>query len=260
MSSVSLGGPSEAGVRVLSLAAPPVNTLTWEVFDEIDAAMVEAENDDTCRAIVITAEKPGVFTAGLNLKELHRPDESRLKAYWKKMQRLYMSVYGSSKYCVAAINGAAPAGGCFLSLLCDYRVLADSPKCIIGLNETQLGLAPPIWFYRLYQRVMSPALAERHIALGTLFSPAEALTIGLVDEICPMEDVQAAALKRAQEAAQIDHSAIANVRKTIRADDINWLSTNAEVDAAAFQSQVTSTTLQHALDVYMDRLSARKKK
>ena len=109
LSSVSLG-PSEAGVRVLSLAAPPVNTLTWEVFDEIDAAMVEAESDDACRAIVITAEKPGVFTAGLNLKELHRPDESRLVAYWKKMQRLYMSVYGSSKYCVAAINGTYELG------------------------------------------------------------------------------------------------------------------------------------------------------
>ena len=62
LSSVSLG-PSEAGVRVLSLAAPPVNTLTWEVFDEIDAAMVEAESDDACRAIVITAEKPGVLVA-----------------------------------------------------------------------------------------------------------------------------------------------------------------------------------------------------
>ena len=42
-------------------------------------------------------------------------------------------------------QGACPAGGCLLSLTCDYRVLADNPKYLMGLNETLLGIVAPFW-------------------------------------------------------------------------------------------------------------------
>lgn len=44
-----------------------------------------------------------------------------------------------------SLQGASPAGGCLISLSCDYRVLADNPKCVIGLNETLLGIVAPFW-------------------------------------------------------------------------------------------------------------------
>jgi Delta3-Delta2-enoyl-CoA isomerase len=258
---VSLSKTDESGVRVLKLTAPPVNTLTWEGLDELNAAMSEANLDDSCKAVVITSEKPGVFSAGLNLQELHKPDETRLRNYWKKMQELYRHVHGSPKYVVAGINGAAPAGGCFLALLCDYRILADTPKCVIGLNETQLGMAPPIWFYGLYERVFdSPAKAERHMAQGTLFAPADAVAHGVVDEIVPIEDVTEAAIKHAQAASKVPHKAVSRVRLMVRAEKLSWLNTNAEKDADEFQAQVCSDTMQRSLDAYMASFNARKKK
>lgn len=44
-----------------------------------------------------------------------------------------------------SLQGACPAGGCLISLTCDYRVLADNPKYVIGLNETLLGIVAPFW-------------------------------------------------------------------------------------------------------------------
>lgn len=43
------------------------------------------------------------------------------------------------------LQGASPAGGCLISLTCDYRVLADNPRYAIGLNETLLGIVAPFW-------------------------------------------------------------------------------------------------------------------
>lgn len=43
------------------------------------------------------------------------------------------------------LQGACPAGGCLISLTTDYRILADNPKCVIGLNETLLGIVAPFW-------------------------------------------------------------------------------------------------------------------
>lgn len=43
------------------------------------------------------------------------------------------------------LQGPCLAGGCLVSLACDYRILADNPKYVIGLNETQLGIYAPFW-------------------------------------------------------------------------------------------------------------------
>lgn len=45
----------------------------------------------------------------------------------------------------ASSQGASPAGGCLMALSCDYRVMADNPKYVMGLNETQLGIVAPFW-------------------------------------------------------------------------------------------------------------------
>ena len=58
---------------------------------------------------------------------------------------MWLSVYMSPIPTIAAINGAAPAGGCLIAMSCDYRILAKHPKIVIGLNETALGIVAPTW-------------------------------------------------------------------------------------------------------------------
>lgn len=43
------------------------------------------------------------------------------------------------------LQGSSPAGGCLMSMTCDYRIMADNPRYSIGLNETQLGIVAPFW-------------------------------------------------------------------------------------------------------------------
>lgn len=47
--------------------------------------------------------------------------------------------------CYSPPQGSSPAGGCLMSITCDYRIMADNPRYSIGLNETQLGIVAPFW-------------------------------------------------------------------------------------------------------------------
>ena len=71
--------------------------------------------------------------------------DDELRAYWTHVQDMWLSLYMAPIPMIAAVNGAAPAGGCLMALSCDYRVMAQHPKFNIGLNETLLGIVAPTW-------------------------------------------------------------------------------------------------------------------
>lgn len=112
---------------------------------------------------------------------MYKPDPVRVRNFWWRLQEVWIKLYGSPFPTAAAINGHAPAGGCFLALSCEYRVML--PKYTIGLNETQLGIVAPTWFMDSMRNVISSREAERALTLGKLFKTDEAFRIGMIDEI-----------------------------------------------------------------------------
>ena len=78
----------------------------------------------------------------------------RLEAFWTALQQVFLDLYSLPVPTAAAINGPAPAGGCLLSSCCDYRVMTNAPKAVIGLNETALGIVAPWWFQSAFERVI----------------------------------------------------------------------------------------------------------
>lgn len=71
--------------------------------------------------------------------------DDELREYWTHVQDMWLSLYMAPIPMIAAINGAAPAGGCQIAMSCDYRIMAQHPKFNIGLNETLLGIVAPTW-------------------------------------------------------------------------------------------------------------------
>jgi enoyl-CoA hydratase/carnithine racemase len=139
-----------------------------------------------------------------------------VKQAWSAFFRAALALARSPLPLVAALAGHAPAGGCVLALCCDSRVLADQ-GARIGLNEVQLGLPLPTPIRLAYDFVLGTRLSALHGALGTLFEPAEALAIGLVDELAPAADVLGRALARARAYAALPPLAVARTRREARA-------------------------------------------
>ncbi|XP_021077299.1 enoyl-CoA delta isomerase 1, mitochondrial [Mus pahari] len=253
---VETEGP--AGIAVMKLRNPPVNSLSLEVLTEFTISLEKLENDKSVRGVILTSERPGVFSAGLDLLEMYDRNPAHYAEYWKAVQELWLRLYLSNMTLVSAINGASPAGGCLLALSCDYRVMADNPKYTIGLNESLLGIVAPFWLKDMYVNTIGHRAAERALQLGILFPPAEALKVGVVDVVVPEDQVHSKARSvMAKWLAIPDHSR--QLTKTMmRKATADNLIKQREADIENFASFISRDSIQKSLHVYLEKLKQKK--
>lgn len=222
-------------------------------------AIKKAESNHKIQALILASSSPKIFSAGLELSELYQPDTDRLRDFWNAFQQLYLDLYGSRLSTLAAIGGFAPAAGCMLALSCDYRIFSSTGGKI-GLNESLLGIVAPPWLGQQYIDTIGHRKAELALSLGTLYSPEEALEIGLVDEVAVHDgDVVDVAKQRAREWIRIPRQARSGAKDLTRGRQIQYLIDNREADIDHFCSFVTQDKVQKSLGMYIEQLSKKKK-
>ena len=185
----------EAGIATVRLARPPMNALDIELQEGIRVAAVEAaERRDVAAVIVYGGEK--VFAAGADIKQMQTMSYTDMVDRSAALQDALTAVARIPKPTVAAITGYALGGGCELALCCDFRVAGDNAK--LGQPEILLGVIPGAGGTQRLARLIGPARAKDLIYTGRFVDAAEALAIGLVDEVVPADDVYAAARRRVE--------------------------------------------------------------
>jgi enoyl-CoA hydratase/carnithine racemase len=183
----------EGGIGTIRLDRPTMNVLNAVVQEEIRAAATEAATrDDIAAVIVYGGEK--VFAAGADVKEMQHLSYVDMVRRSGALQSSFTAVAQLPKPTVAAITGYALGGGCELALCCDFRVAAEDAK--LGQPEILLGIIPGAGGTQRLPRLVGPARAKDLIFSGRFVDAAEALAIGLVDEVVPAAEVYAAARRR----------------------------------------------------------------
>ncbi|XP_075797761.1 enoyl-CoA delta isomerase 1, mitochondrial [Microtus pennsylvanicus] len=248
----------KAGVAVMKFKNPPVNSLSLEFLTEFVISLEKLENDKTFRGVILTSDCPGVFSAGLDLMEMYGRNPAHYAEYWKAVQELWLRLYLSKLIIMSAINGASPAGGCLIALTCDYRIMADNPKYTIGLNETLLGIVAPFWFKDNFVNTIGHRAAERALQLGMLFPPAEALKVGVVDEVVPEDQVFSKTRSvMSQWLAIPDHSRQLT-KSMMRKATADNLIKQREADIQYFVSFISRDSIQKSLQVYLEKLKQKR--
>lgn len=246
------------GVAVLHMQSPPVNSLSLDFLTEFCIAVEKLEMDRSCRGLIITSSQPKVFSAGLDIMEMFGRSPERCAEFWRAVQDMWLKLYGSNMAVIAAINGSSPAGGCLLSLSCDYRIMADDPRFTIGLNETQLGIVAPFWFKDTLVNTVGHRHAEMGLELGLLHRPAEALRIGLVDQLVPEDQVLATATQAMTRWLAIPDHARHLSKSMMRKPTIDRLVSSRESDIQFFVNFITKDSIQKSLGMYLEMLKKRK--
>ncbi|XP_008190991.2 enoyl-CoA delta isomerase 1, mitochondrial [Tribolium castaneum] len=254
---VNVAVNEKTGVATATLNRPPVNSMNLELLTEISNTLTQLEQNK-CRGLILTSSSKSVFSAGLDILEMYKPDPSRLKEWWTALQQTWIKLYGSSYPTVAVINGHAPAGGCLLSLSCEYRIMLNN--FTIGLNETQLGIVAPQWFIASMRNVIGTRQTELALTSGNLFSTDEALKIGMIDEVAASkEDGIARAEKFCGRFARIPPIARARSKLGVRGADIQDLTNNLQKDYEYVANYVAQDSVQKGLEMYLQSLKQKQK-
>jgi enoyl-CoA hydratase len=174
----------------------------------------EAGRDDAVAGVLLASAHPKLFCPGLDLVSLVENDREAMERFMLRFASAVWALYALEKPVVAAVNGAAVAGGCILALTADHRVLRRGAP--IGLNEVRVGVPLP-WSVTVLLRASVPAPALGRIALlGRNFTDEEAVSAGLADEIAEAEGFEAACLARLAEFAEKDARALATTKRWLR--------------------------------------------
>jgi enoyl-CoA hydratase/carnithine racemase len=152
--------------------------------------------DDPPGAVVVTGGDR-IFAAGADIGEFDGPEEGR--AVGAAFLRALDAVAAIPRCVIAAVSGYALGGGCELALACDLRIASERAR--FGLPEILLGIIPGGGGTQRLARLVGPARAKQLIFTGRQVDAAEALAMGLVDEVVPPEQLHDRALALAAELA-----------------------------------------------------------
>lgn len=211
------------GIALLTLNRPDKrNAISYELIAEMQQALDLIRNS---RSLVLILTGQGkAFCSGMDLENLKsligRTDEQNLEDS-RTMAKLFRSIHDFPKPTIAAVNGAAIAGGTGLATICDFTLA--TPESKFGYTEVRIGFVPAIVSTFLVRQV-----GEKHardlLLTGRIFSAEEGLRLGLVNEIVGPERL----LMRAYELAR---KLIENSPASLRATkELLAQSVNAELD------------------------------
>jgi enoyl-CoA hydratase len=126
----------------------------------------------------------GAFSAGLNLREVITLDHGGAHRFLIRLEELMSAIFQYPAPTVACVEGHAIAGGCIIALCCDWRVAqAGAMGVKIGLNEVAIGLRFPPRILEICRRRLSTRELQEIVLGAKLYPPAEALRLGLLDEL-----------------------------------------------------------------------------
>jgi 3-hydroxyacyl-CoA dehydrogenase/enoyl-CoA hydratase/3-hydroxybutyryl-CoA epimerase len=187
---------------VIDLPGEPVNKITRELRDELDAAFSTVAGDAAIHGVVLLSGKADTFIAGADIDEfvgLETWDQAY--ALVRAGQALINRIPSIGKPVVAAIHGACLGGGLEAALACDYRIATDHEKTKLGLPEVQLGIIPAAGGCQRLPRLIGLQPALDIILAGKTLPARPAHRRGMVDELVHPAVLERAAVQAAQRLA-----------------------------------------------------------
>jgi len=213
MTDILLQNRPHDGVLLLTLNRPAKrNALNMELVLALDAALIEADEDDTVRCVVVTGDERA-FSAGADIHDQHvhgagvALSETRLAA-WKRIGAF-------PKPIIAAVNGYVLGGGSELMMMMDMAIAGRSAR--IGQPEIKLGIFPGDGGTQRLPRLIGEKNALRMILSGDFVTAEDAWRMGLVSEVVDDDATVSTALDLAQRIAAHSPQAARLAKSTIKA-------------------------------------------
>jgi enoyl-CoA hydratase len=198
-------------VATITMDDGKVNAMSIPMLSALNAALDRAIAD---RAVVVLTGRPGLFSAGFDLKTLAAGGPDAQKMVTTGFALAYRMLSFPTPV-VVACTGHAIAMGVFLVLAADYRIGIDGPFKI-GANEVAIGLTMPHFGIEICRQRLAPAHFNRAVIFSEMYSPAEAVPAGFLDRVVPAADLLNEAQKFAAAASKLNMTAHSTSKRRLR--------------------------------------------
>ena len=229
------------------------NALSRDLIASLTAAFHEAWEDDSIRSVILTGAGPA-FCAGMDLDELRAtlgPDSGKVWDDARKLAALYDFIYKLSKPTIAAVNGAAVAGGAGLVSVCDLAVSVPDAK--FGYPEVRRGLVAAMVMPHLLRHV-GERTARWLLLTGELIDGLAALRVGLINQITSAENLMDTADSWARSLAEGGPEALAHTKEFLQRCSRHGMSVE-ELARGSAEPRLTDEC-RHGLTAFFDKKPA----
>jgi enoyl-CoA hydratase/carnithine racemase len=203
------------GIFLATLDRPEVaNAFDTGLALELCELFERFQTERRYRGVVITGAGERAFCAGADLKERNSLSDAQWRSQHETFERMFRAVRDCPIPVIAAVNGAAYAGGLELVLHCDFAYASTGAK--FALTEVSLGIIPGGGGTQTLPRVVGERRAKELILAARPFSADEALAWGLVNRLCEPGKVVQEALLVAERIAALAPLAVRQAKLAIR--------------------------------------------
>ena len=194
-----------------------LNAINSFMLLELSETLDNIEKDGDIRCIIITGDGEKAFSTGADLTEIRKLTQETATEFSGKGQQVFSKLEKISKPIVAAISGYALGGGFELALACDFRIASECAE--LGCPEIRLGYIPAWGGTQRLPRIVGTTKAKRLIMLGERIQAFEALKMGLVDKVVPLEKLETEAEALAKRLCEYSPAALKYAKRAVYSEN-----------------------------------------
>lgn len=243
----------DEGVATILLQRPPMNALCRQMQREIrEAAELVSQRADVGAVVVYGG--PRVFAAGADIKEMGGMTYQDMLRASIGLQDAFTAVARIPQPTIAAVTGYALGGGCELALCCDLRIVADDAR--LGQPEILLGVIPGAGGTQRLPRLVGVARAKELIFTGRQVDAAEALAIGLANQVAPAAEVYPAAQELARRLAKGPALALRAAKEAVDHGLDTDLATGLDIERVRFAALFATDDQSIGMSAFVEKRPA----
>ena len=217
---------------VVSMDDGKANAFSSTMQSALHVALDAAQQ---ANAPVVLAGRPGIFSAGFDLKTLAASGQPAVDMLRGGLD-LSLRLLEFPTPVVAACSGHAIAMGIFILTSCDYRIGVRG-NYRYSANEVAIGMTMPWSTIEILRQRLSPTAVSRAVVFAENFTPDNAVGMGVIDEIVAEDELLDRAHSYAQQSLSLNMSAHAASKRRVRADALSAIRAGLEKDMAGWQKQ-----------------------
>jgi enoyl-CoA hydratase len=242
----------EEQFAIVQINRPDVlNALNMKVMEEIVDALETLDRDDSVRCIIMTGSEKA-FAAGADIKEM--ADASAMEMLKRDQFARWDRIRKIKKPIIAAVSGFALGGGCELVMICDMVIASETAK--FGQPEINLGVMPGAGGTQRLTRAVGKAQAMEIVLTGRLVSAGEALAMGLINKVVPVEYYLEEARNLARVIASKPPVAVKLAKESVLKSFDTTIEGGLEFERKNFYLLFSSTDQKEGMNAFVEKRDA----